>query len=187
MGDRRADDDGGDETAATRPQRRRVNQSARSVAAFIGLGSNLEDPRQQVETALCELAALPTTHLRRRSSLYRTPPLGPPDQPDYINAVAELTTQLAPLELLDELQRLEVTHHRVRERHWGPRTLDLDLLLYSDLTLRDPRLTLPHPRLVERLFVIVPLYEIAPDLDIPHIGALRELYQRADLVSIQRL
>jgi 2-amino-4-hydroxy-6-hydroxymethyldihydropteridine diphosphokinase len=137
------------------------------VAAFIGLGSNLDEPTQQVLSALAELAALPDSELRARSSLYQTPPMGPPNQPDYVNAVAELATRLSPHRLLDELQRIEQKHRRLRQEHWGPRTLDLDLLVYGSAQIDDPRLRVPHPGLADRAFVVVPLAEIAPALQIP--------------------
>lgn len=142
--------------------------------AYIGLGSNLDDPRRQVETALAELGRLPRSHLKAASSLYQSRPLGPP-QPDYINAVAALETDLAPLELLDQLQSLEERHRRVRVERWGPRTLDLDLLLYDDQVIDQPRLQVPHPELHRRAFVLYPLAEIAPDLALPSgtpIGSL---------------
>lgn len=146
--------------------------SARApVAAFIGIGSNLEDPVQQVRTAFTELAALPGSTLRARSSLYETPPMGPAGQPHYINAVAELATILTPHQLLDELQRIERAHRRVRREHWGPRTLDLDLLVYGMETIDDERLRVPHPGVARRAFVLVPLAEIAPGLQIPGLAS----------------
>ena len=158
------------------------------VTAYVGVGSNLDDPRRQVETALAELGGLPATRVTRRSSLYRTPPMGPQDQPDYINAVVELETGLAPLALLDELQRLENLHRRVRgSERWGPRTLDLDLLLYGALSLDEPRLTVPHPGLAQRAFVLVPLAEIAPTLTVPGLGALRRLCEAVPTTGMERL
>jgi len=146
------------------------------VTVYIGIGANLDGPVQQVSRALDELAALPRTRLVKKSSLYRTPPMGPPDQPDYINAVAELDTWLTPLALLDELQRIEQLHRRVRgAQRWGPRTLDLDLLLYGAQKIEQPRLRVPHPGLAERAFVLLPLVEIAPALAVPGLGALADL------------
>jgi 2-amino-4-hydroxy-6-hydroxymethyldihydropteridine diphosphokinase len=141
-----------------------------------------------VETALGELAALPSTRLVTASSRYRTPPMGPPDQPDYVNAVAELETALAPLALLDELQRIESAHLRQRgAERWGPRTLDLDLLLYGDARLDLPRLTVPHPGIADRAFVLVPLAEIAPDLSIPGLGPLRRLVEKVSAAGMEKL
>ncbi len=140
--------------------------------ACIGLGSNLDDPVRQVDSALSELADLPLTRLLRHSSLYRSAPMGPADQPDYVNAAALLETALEPLELLDALQAIEAAHGRRRAQRWGPRTLDLDLLVYADLRLDHPRLVLPHPGIGERAFVLVPMAEIVPDMMIPGVGAL---------------
>lgn len=159
-----------------------------AVAAFIGLGSNLDDPRQQVARALAELAGLPETTLAAQSGLYRSAPMGPPDQPAYINAVARLETRLAPEALLDALQAIEVRHARVRSgERWGPRTLDLDILLYGDARIDSPRLQVPHPGLAERNFVLQPLAEIAPDLDVPGAGPLRELLARCAPAGLERL
>lgn len=139
-----------------------------TVLAFIGLGSNLEDPESQVKTALRELAELPETNWLEASSLYRSAPLQAEEvstaQPDYINAVAALDTRLEPWALLDQLQALENRHGRLREEHWGPRTLDLDLLLYGEAQIHDQRLTVPHPGLYERNFVLYPLAELVASL-----------------------
>ncbi|MDN3523914.1 2-amino-4-hydroxy-6-hydroxymethyldihydropteridine diphosphokinase [Halomonas sabkhae] len=135
--------------------------------AWIGLGSNLNDPAGHVARALHELDGLPLTRRRTASSLYATRPVGPADQPDFINAVAQLETRLSPLALLDQLQALEQRHGRVRERRWGPRTLDLDLLLFDARQLEAPRLTLPHAEMTRRAFVLVPLLEAAPTLSLP--------------------
>ena len=142
--------------------------------AWIGLGSNLEQPRRQLARAFDELAALPDTALSARSSLYLSKPLGPADQPDYLNAVALLETRLAPLALLDALQAIEQAHGRRRERRWGPRTLDLDLLLYDERIIESPRLVLPHPGLHLRDFVLAPLVELDPELTIPGRGRAAE-------------
>lgn len=142
--------------------------------AYIGLGSNLENPRNQVITALDELNQLPHCRLVVASKLYQSEPLGPP-QPDFINAVAALETTLSPLELLDQLQELEQRHQRVRREHWGPRTLDLDLLLYGDRRVDHPRLQVPHPELTKRNFVLYPLAELAPELTLPTGIALAAL------------
>jgi len=141
--------------------------------AYIGIGSNLADPRRQVERAIDELAQLPHTRLLASSRLYRSAPLGPVEQPDYINAVAALDSDLAAHAVLDELLRIEVTHGRVRgSDRWGPRTLDLDLLLYGDAVINDGRLIVPHPGLAQRNFVLYPLRDIAPDLVIPGDGTV---------------
>ena len=131
--------------------------------AFIGLGANLGDRARQIDGACAEIAALPTTALVARSALYASAPLDAPGG-EYLNAVAHVLTALAPLELLGALQAIETRHGRVRPFPGAPRTLDLDLLLYGDLVLASDELTLPHPRLHARAFVVVPLLEIAPDL-----------------------
>jgi 2-amino-4-hydroxy-6-hydroxymethyldihydropteridine diphosphokinase len=136
-------------------------------AVFIGLGSNLDNPQQQLTSALAELAAHPDLTLTAQSSLYASKPVGPQDQPDYVNAVAELHTQLSPEALLDVLQHIEKEHNRVRLRHWGERTLDLDILLYGTQTLNTARLIIPHAQMCQRSFVLYPLAEIAPDLTLP--------------------
>ncbi|MGJ7458121.1 2-amino-4-hydroxy-6-hydroxymethyldihydropteridine diphosphokinase [Halomonas sp. MA07-2] len=138
-----------------------------SHRAWIGLGSNLDDPRRHIEQALEELDRLPLTRRLGASRCYVSRPLGPRDQPDFINAVALLETRLSPLALLDQLQALEQRHRRVRARRWGPRTLDLDLLLFDDSVLSLPRLSVPHPELTHRAFVVLPLLELAPTLALP--------------------
>ncbi|MDI5933289.1 2-amino-4-hydroxy-6-hydroxymethyldihydropteridine diphosphokinase [Halomonas kalidii] len=143
--------------------------------AWIGLGSNLDDPRLQVERALAALDRLPLTRCVAASRLYASRPVGPQDQPDFINAVALLETRLSPLALLDQLQALEQRHRRVRQRRWGPRTLDLDLLLFDDRRLALPRLTVPHPEMAQRAFVMVPLAELAPTLRLPDGRRVSEL------------
>jgi 2-amino-4-hydroxy-6-hydroxymethyldihydropteridine diphosphokinase len=154
--------------------------SAQLHSAFVGLGSNLDDPERQIETALAALDALPSTRLVRRSRRYRTEPVGYADQPDFVNAVAELETGLDPQALLHQLLALEQAHRRVRGRRNGPRTLDLDLLLYDGRQLDEPGLTLPHPRMHERAFVLVPLHEIAPQADVPGHGRVSALLARVD-------
>ncbi|WP_016915935.1 MULTISPECIES: 2-amino-4-hydroxy-6-hydroxymethyldihydropteridine diphosphokinase [Halomonadaceae] len=135
------------------------------VRAYIGLGSNLDDPKGQLIRALEALAELPLCQMQGHSSLYATPPIGPQDQPDFINAVACLETRLSPLALLDQLQALEQRHRRRRLRHWGARTLDLDLLLYGSQHCQWPRLTVPHAQMHLRAFVLVPLAELASTLE----------------------
>lgn len=147
------------------------------VIAYIGLGSNLDAPRAQVSRALRTLGDLPRTKCTAHSSLYTSPPMGPPDQPPYVNAVARLATTLSAPALLEELLGVERAHGRVRDgTRWGPRTLDLDILLYGDLRLDTPTLRIPHPGIPERPFVLYPLAEIAsPELEIPGLGRLADL------------
>jgi len=152
------------------------------VTAYIALGANLDDPAAQVMAGCAALAGLPQTRLVGRSSLYRTAPVGYADQPDFINAVAAVDTGLTPRALLDALLAIEVEHGRVRKFANAPRTLDLDVLLYGDLELHEDGLTIPHPRMHERAFVLVPLAEMAPRLLVPGRGAVGELLRavRAD-------
>lgn len=134
---------------------------------YIALGANLADPLSTLKQAVQTLQQHPELHHFKVSSFYRSKPMGPQDQPDYVNAVAEFHTALAPLTLLDELQAIEQQYGRQRLRHWGPRTLDLDLLLYDHQQIQEPRLTVPHPGIAERDFVVVPLAELAPQLQLP--------------------
>lgn len=156
---------------------------------FIGIGSNIDKPLEHVTQALHELAEMPQSRLLARSSLYRSVPVGPADQPDYINAVAKLSTRLEPEALLDQLQHLEQIHGRVRNgERWGPRSLDLDLLLYADRRIDTPRLQVPHPYMAVRSFVLVPLAEVAEeDLLIPGHGRLGELLDRLTEDGLERL
>lgn len=143
--------------------------------AYIALGSNLQQPEQQVTQAFTELQRLPKTRLLQRSSLYRTAPVGYDDQPDFINAVAELETDLSPRELLRALLAIETRQGRQRTFANAPRVLDLDLLLYADMRMDSEELTLPHPRMHERGFVLLPLAEIAPQLQLPRYGSISTL------------
>ena len=149
-------------------------------AAYVALGSNLDDPEAQVRRGFTALAALPGTRLRARSRLYRTPPWGVVDQPAFVNAVAALETSLAPRELLEALLAIEAGAGRVRGVRYGPRSLDLDLLSYGDCELHEAGLTLPHPRLHERAFVLLPLADVAPGLEVPGQGRVAELLDRVD-------
>lgn len=153
---------------------------------FVGLGSNLEDPAAQISRALEALRQLAVDHAVHSSSLYRSRPIGPP-QPDYINAAARFDTPLEPLDLLDALQAIEQQQGRVRSAHWGPRTLDLDILLIDKLQMQHPRLQLPHPLLSQRNFVLVPLHELAPDLQLPKGETLVDLVQQVGRAGLERL
>ena len=133
------------------------------------------------------LAAMPETRLVRGSSLYRNPPAGYLDQPEFVNAVAEIETRLAPRDLLEQLLAIERAHGRVRDFPNGPRTLDLDILLYGERTVREPKLTIPHPRMVERAFVLVPLSEIAPDAVVPGGGRVADLAAKLDASGMIKL
>lgn len=157
------------------------------VAAYIGLGANLNDPIAQVKAGIDALAALPRTQLIARSSLYRTAPVGYADQPDFINAVAAIDTALSARELLDALLATELAHGRARAFANAPRTLDLDVLLYGDAQVHEAGLTIPHPRMHERAFVLAPLAEIAPGCVIPGRGSVSELLAGTGLHGVTRL
>jgi len=152
-----------------------MSQLPSSQLAYVGLGSNLEDPVRQVQRGFEELAQLSGTRLLKHSSFYRTAPVGKADQPDFVNAVAVLETTLAPADLLGHLLAIEARHGRVRAERNGPRTLDLDLLLFGDRIVRAPGLEVPHPRMHERAFVLLPLAEVSPEAVIPGRGRVADL------------
>lgn len=157
------------------------------AVAYVGIGANLDDPAARVRGAFAALAAMPRTRLLKRSSLYRSEPQGYRQQPDFVNAVAELQTALAPENLLAELQALETRAGRTRSFRNAPRTLDLDLLLYGEERIEQPGLVVPHPRMHERAFVLVPLLEIAPQADIPGRGPARQCLARIPPQAVERL
>ena len=147
--------------------------------AYIGVGGNLAEPRTQVRAACMRLGQLPRTRLVLTSRLYASRPFGPVPQPDFVNAVAGILTQLDPAALLQELRAIEVAMGRPAEHErWGPRVIDLDLLSYGRERLSEEVLKLPHPGIVERNFVLYPLAEIAPDLELPGLGRVAELRER---------
>lgn len=151
------------------------------VAAWIGLGGNLDDPRAHLMAAFADLAALPVTQLIQTSALYQSAPWGGIEQPVFVNAVARLQTQLAPRELLEGLLEIERRHGRVRDgQRWGPRTLDLDLLMHGESIIHEDGLEVPHPQLAQRAFVLVPLAQIAPQWRVPGAGTVAELLARVD-------
>ena len=152
---------------------------------FIALGSNLEQPLTQVNRAVQELAALPDTTLKTASCWYQSAAIGPGDQADYINGVVELYSQLKPLPLLAHLQAIENLHFRKRLQHWGPRTLDLDLLLYGDEIIEHPDLIVPHPRMQNRNFVLYPLSEIDPNLVFPDGNSLKKLLKQCPIKDLR--
>lgn len=156
------------------------------ATVFLGLGSNLEQPLVQLSRALREVHEIPSTSLVRVSSFYDTVPIGLANQPNFVNAVAELQTQLNPSELLNYLIEIEAAHQRVRTVRDGPRTLDLDILLYGDICMNEPMLTIPHPRMHERAFVLWPLAEIAPELAIPGRGYVLELLVALDVSGVRK-
>lgn len=159
------------------------------VRAYVGLGGNEGDVATTLEEALWALDALPQTTIQRQSAIYRTPAWGRTDQPDFLNAVVELRTRMTPRALLDLLLEVEQRFGRVRSasERWGPRALDLDLLLYGDEEVSEPGLTVPHPHLHERAFVLVPLAEIAPSLEIPGRGDVASLLAAVDASGIEAI
>jgi 2-amino-4-hydroxy-6-hydroxymethyldihydropteridine diphosphokinase len=151
------------------------------MRAYVALGSNLGDSRQQLLDAINALAALPHTELVARSRIYLTPPWGVVDQPDFLNAVVALETSLDPHDLLDALFDIERRAGRERgSERWGPRTLDLDLLHVAGKAVNNARLTLPHPHIADRAFVLLPLYDVAPELEIPGQGSVADLLRAVD-------
>ena len=156
--------------------------------AYIALGANLDQPEEQVRAGFEALAMLPNTLLAAMSSLYRSAPVGYLEQPDFVNAVARIDTALEPRALLDELLDIEKRFGRVRDFPNAPRTLDLDIVLYADAEVHEPGLTIPHPRMHERAFVVVPLAEIAPDALVPGRGRVRDLVagvEASDLIKLE--
>ncbi len=169
------------------PAQQQRNAAADSHTALIGIGANIGDPQDQVNSAIATIARLPHTVVMRSSSLYRSAPVGKTDQPDFINATALITTGLEPEDLLSALFEIEHNHGRVRSVRNGPRTLDLDLLLYDDRVIDTPGLCVPHPRMHERRFVLEPTLEIAPDCVIPGRGLARELLALIRDQPVERL
>ncbi|MDV7025137.1 2-amino-4-hydroxy-6-hydroxymethyldihydropteridine diphosphokinase [Atlantibacter subterranea] len=154
---------------------------------YLAIGSNLASPLEQVNAALAALAEIPESQLVAVSDFYRTPPLGPQDQPDYLNAAVALETALAPEALLDHTQRIELQQGRERKAHrWGPRTLDLDIMLFGEMQIDIPRLTVPHYDMKNRAFMLLPLAQIAPDLRFPDGDKLSDLLANLDPSGISR-
>ena len=155
--------------------------------AYIGLGSNLQDPPSQLQRALAAIARLPDTQLLAQSALYRSAALGYADQPDFVNAVAKIATALTPQALLQALLKIE--HQQGRERTFrnAPRSLDLDVLLYDEIQLHEPGLTIPHPQMHLRAFVLQPLLEIAPDVSIPGISRADAALLKCQNQTLERL
>ena len=158
------------------------------IPVYIGLGANLEAPVSQLQNAVKALSVLADCELKKVSQFYSSKPMGPQDQPDYVNAVALINTSLAPEALLDELQRIELEQGRQRkDERWGPRTLDLDILLFDEQTINTERLTVPHYGLCEREFVVYPLLEISPELKLPNGNTLATIAQQVSLNGLTPL
>ncbi len=153
---------------------------------FIGLGSNMQQPLAQLHNALTHISNLPNSELLACSSFYASRPMGPQDQPDYVNAVAKLKTVLTPLELLSALQAIELTQGRERKgERWGPRTLDLDILLFGEQQIQTPELTVPHYGMKSREFVLYPLFELAPELLLPCGNSLKSILNNVSKNGLQ--
>ena len=159
------------------------------IPACIGIGSNLDAPVAQVERAIEDLSALRETRLLAVSHLYRNPPMGPADQPDYVNAVAVILTRLDARTLLESLQDIEQRFGRDRNVgvRWGPRCIDLDILTYGLRQISEDGLTIPHPGISQRNFVLFPLLDVAPELDVPGIGKVRQLARSVDGSTLSRV
>ena len=159
-----------------------------TAIAYIGLASNLADPASQIKTGRTAIRALKGIRELAFSSLYYSFPMGPQDQPDYYNAVIAVETTLLPMVLLRALQTIENAQGRIRKtERWGARTLDLDILLYNDQIIDLPDLTVPHSGITDRAFVLYPLHEIAPDLQVPGHGALADLLSQCPLAALKKL
>ncbi|MCK9394999.1 MAG: 2-amino-4-hydroxy-6-hydroxymethyldihydropteridine diphosphokinase [Methylobacter sp.] len=164
------------------------NSETDLVAVYIGLGSNLENPVLQIKSARTAIAAIAGVEELAFSSLYHSAPMGPQDQPDYVNAVMCIATSLSPMELLRCLQYIENNQGRVRKaERWGARTLDLDMLIYGDQIIELPDLTVPHEGIAERAFVLYPLSEIAPQLPVPGKGNIADLLAKCPMNGLKRL
>jgi|TARA_B100000953_G_scaffold34876_1_gene27466 2-amino-4-hydroxy-6-hydroxymethyldihydropteridine diphosphokinase len=157
------------------------------LLAFIGLGSNLQGPRKQINTALNSLDDLSETKVLRISGFYQSKPLLEIPGPDYLNVVCKIETRLSALDLLSQCQQIENKQHRVREIRWGSRTIDLDILVYGDEVISTKELIVPHPEMIKRNFVLLPLFEIEPELELPIFGKLKDLVAKVESSSITKL
>jgi len=157
------------------------------MISYIGIGSNLGDSKDTIRSALQSLKSHPNITLEDHSHFYQSKPHGPQDQPDYVNAVAKIDTTLSPLHLLDALQQIENAHDRVRKEHWGARTLDLDILVYEGQTVNSEHLTIPHPYMKERPFVIHPIHEISPAFIFDDGQSLAELAKLSPTDELNKL
>ena len=157
------------------------------IRAFIGLGGNQGRPMRQLDLAVDALADLPDSRLLAESPRYRTRPVGDPDQPEFINSVVALDTALEPLDLLRWMQAIETRLGRLRDpkRRWGPRAIDLDLLLYGDQIIQLPELAVPHPRMTGRGFVLAPLADLAPEIELPGLGPLPVFLASVDRTGVR--
>jgi len=157
------------------------------LLAYIGLGSNLNNPKQQIKDAVVALNQTNDIKVVGLSSLYQSKPIDGSEQPDYINAMCKIDTHLTALELLYVCQNIEDKQHRVREKKWGARTIDLDIILYGVQVIASKQLVIPHPQMMNRAFVLAPLAEIEPDLKVPVLGDLQELINKINILELIKL
>lgn len=157
------------------------------MLAYIGLGSNLNEPKQQIKTAVMALHATKDVQVVNLSSLYQSPPVDDSKQPDYINAIAQVDTHLTPLELLYVCQDIETKQHRVREKKWGARTIDLDIIIYGVQVVASKQLIIPHPEMMNRAFVLIPLAELEDDLKVPVLGPIQDLIEELGEFQLTKL
>jgi 2-amino-4-hydroxy-6-hydroxymethyldihydropteridine diphosphokinase len=157
------------------------------MLAYIGLGSNLNNPKQQIKTAVMALHNTADIEVVNLSSLYQSPPIDGSNQPDYINAIAQVNTHLTPLELLYICHQIEANQHRIREKKWGARTIDLDIIIYGVQVVASKKLVIPHPEMMNRAFVLVPLAELEDDLKVPVLGNIQELIAKLGDYQLTKL
>jgi 2-amino-4-hydroxy-6-hydroxymethyldihydropteridine diphosphokinase len=157
------------------------------MLAYIGLGSNLNNPKQQIKTAVMALHTATDIEVVNLSSLSQSPPIDGTNQPDYINAIAQVNTHLTPLELLYICQQIEANQHRIREKKWGARTIDLDIIIYGVQVVASKKLVIPHPEMMNRAFVLVPLAELEDDLKVPVLGNIQELIAKLGDYQLTKL
>jgi len=157
------------------------------LLAFVGLGSNLDNPKEQIKRAVIALNDTDDIEITGLSSLYQSKPIDGTEQPDYINAVCRLNTHLSALELLYVCQQIEINQERVRETRWGPRTIDLDIIMYGSQVIASKKLVVPHPEMMNRAFVLVPLKEIEPELIVPVLGSITKLIAKIDSSELIKL
>ena len=157
------------------------------MLAYIGLGSNLKDPKAQIKRALASLSNNDGAELINVSSFYESKPLIEIPGPNYLNAVCKIETKLSAIDLLDLCQEIEESQQRVREVKWGSRTIDLDILLYGEQVISNKRLSIPHPEAINRAFVLVPLFEIEPSIKFPLLGSIKDLLERIDKLDVNKL
>ena len=160
-----------------------MSSTDKTRIAYIGLGSNLEQPYQQIKKAIIALNNLAGTKVKTDSGYYKSRPMGPEDQPDYVNAVVELETVIGVIKLLEHCQLIEKQQDRIKTRHWGERTIDLDILLYDDQQIKTRGLCVPHPGICQRDFVYLPLLKIKPDIKIPGTGLLNNMVKITGAVN----